>query len=109
MRYYPPAVPGLQSQSGPFVWSNRNKRSVALDLKADDALAVVRELIAQADVVVENFSTGVMQRFGLDWEACRKLNPKLVYCSVSAYGREGRSPTAWASIRWCRPKAVSSR
>ena len=89
LRYYPPAVPGLQSQGGPFVWSNRNKRSVALDLKADDALAVVRELIAQADVVVENFSTGVMQRFGLDWEACRKLNPKLVYCSVSAYGREG--------------------
>jgi crotonobetainyl-CoA:carnitine CoA-transferase CaiB-like acyl-CoA transferase len=89
LRYYPPAVPGLQSQGGPFVWSNRNKRSVALDLKSPDGLAVARDLIAQADVVVENFSTGVMQRFGLDWEACRKLNPRLVYCSVSAYGREG--------------------
>jgi len=89
LRYYPPAVPGLQSQGGPFVWSNRNKRSVALDLKSPDGLAVARDLIAQADVIVENFSTGVMKRFGLDWEACRKLNPRLVYCSVSAYGREG--------------------
>lgn len=89
LRYYPPAVPGLQAQGGPFVWSNRNKRSLALDLKAPGAIALARELIAQADVVVENFSTGVMQRFGLDHESCRKLNPRLVYCSVSAYGREG--------------------
>jgi crotonobetainyl-CoA:carnitine CoA-transferase CaiB-like acyl-CoA transferase len=62
---------------------------VALDLKSAEGLAIVRDLIAQADVVVENFSTGVMQRFGLDWDACRQLNPRLVYCSVSAYGREG--------------------
>lgn len=89
LRYYPPAVPGLESQGGPFVWSNRNKRSVALDLKSPAGLELAKELVAKADVVVENFSTGVMQRFGLDYEACRKLNPKLVYCSVSAYGREG--------------------
>jgi crotonobetainyl-CoA:carnitine CoA-transferase CaiB-like acyl-CoA transferase len=89
LRYYPPAVPGLQQQGGPFAWSNRNKRSLALDLKAPGAIDLARELIAQADVVVENFSTGVMQRFGLDYESCRKINPRLVYCSVSAYGREG--------------------
>ena len=89
LRYYPPAVPGLESQGGPFLWSNRNKRSVALDLKSAAGIEVVRALIAQADVVVENFSTGVMARFGLDYEACRKLNPRLVYCAVSAYGREG--------------------
>ncbi|RYG12400.1 MAG: CoA transferase [Burkholderiales bacterium] len=89
LRYYPPSVPGLEQQGGPFVWSNRNKRSVALDLKSGTGIEVVRALIAQADVVVENFSTGVMQRFGLDYESCRKLNPKLVYCSVSAYGRDG--------------------
>ncbi|HSW19060.1 MAG TPA: CoA transferase, partial [Ramlibacter sp.] len=89
LRYYPPAVPGLESQGGPFLWSNRNKRSVALDLKSDAGLEIARQLIAQADLVIENFSTGVMQRFGLDYEACRKLNPRLVYCSVSAYGREG--------------------
>ncbi|MBK6008225.1 CoA transferase [Ramlibacter ginsenosidimutans] len=89
LRYYPPAVPGLEQQGGPFTWGNRNKRSFALDLKAPAGAELARQLIAQADVVVENFSTGVMQRFGLDYEACRKINPKLVYCSVSAYGREG--------------------
>ena len=89
LRYYPPAVPGLESQGGPFLWGNRNKRSVALDLKSASGIEVARQLVAQADVVIENFSTGVMDRFGLDYETCRKLNPKLIYCSVSAYGREG--------------------
>ncbi|MES2187372.1 MAG: CoA transferase [Pseudomonadota bacterium] len=89
LRYYPPAVPGLDAQGGPFAWSNRNKRSLALDLKSESALEVVKQLLAKADVVVENFSTGVMQRFGLGYEACRAINPRLVYCSVSAYGRDG--------------------
>ncbi len=89
LRYYPPAWPGLEAQGAPFVWSNRNKRSLALDLKSDAALAIVRDLLLQADVLVENFSTGVMQRFGLDYEACRRINPRLIYCSVSAYGRDG--------------------
>ena len=89
LRYYPPAVPGLEAQGGPFLWSNRNKRSIALDLKSPAGLEVARDLVAKADVVVENFSTGVMARFGLDYEACRKINPRLIYCSVSAYGREG--------------------
>jgi crotonobetainyl-CoA:carnitine CoA-transferase CaiB-like acyl-CoA transferase len=89
LRYYPPAVPGLPEQGGPFVWSNRNKRSLALDMKSPAGVAIARELIAKSDVLVENFSTGVMQRFGLDYETCRQLNPRLIYCSVSAYGREG--------------------
>lgn len=88
-RHYPPVHPDLPAQGAPHMWTNRNKRSVALNLKTPEGLAVVRELIAGADVVVENFSTGVMDRFGLDYESCRKLNPKLIYCSVSAYGREG--------------------
>ncbi len=89
LRYYPPVLGVLPEQGGPFVWSNRNKRSLALDLKLPEALAVVRELIAGADVVVENFSTGVMERFGLGYEACRALNPNIVYCAISAYGRDG--------------------
>jgi len=89
LRYYPPAVPGLEAQGGPFLWSNRNKRSVALDLKSATGIEVARQLIATADVVIENFSTGVMDRFGLDYASCRQLNPRLVFCSVSAYGREG--------------------
>ena len=89
LRYYPPAVPGVESQGGPFAWTNRNKRSLALDLKSEHGASIARELISQADVVVENFSTGVMQRFGLDYEAVRRINPRIIYCSVSAYGREG--------------------
>lgn len=89
LRYYPPAVPGLESQGGPFTWSNRNKRSLALDLKSPHGIQLAKELVARADVVVENFSTGVMQRFGLDYEACKALNPRVIYCSISAYGREG--------------------
>jgi len=87
-RQYPP----MDNDSGlaaPFLWSNRNKRSVALDLKSDSGVAIALELIATADVVVENFSTGVMERLGLDYEACRKINQKLIYCSISAYGRSG--------------------
>src|SRR5258707_5719750 len=89
LRRYPPVHPEL-NHGAPFVWTNRNKQSVALDLKSPEGVAIARELIATADVVVENFSTGVMERFGLDYEACRKIRPEIVYCSVSAYGREGR-------------------
>jgi crotonobetainyl-CoA:carnitine CoA-transferase CaiB-like acyl-CoA transferase len=88
-RHYPPVHAKLPAQGAPYLWSNRNKRSLAVNMKSPEGLAVVRELIATADVVVENFSTGVMERFGLDYESCRKINPKLIYCSVSAYGRDG--------------------
>ncbi|MDX3906795.1 MAG: CoA transferase [Pigmentiphaga sp.] len=87
-RQYPPVHPDI-GQGAPFLWSNRNKRSVALDLKSEAGLRLARELIATADVVVENFSTGVMERLGLDYASCRRDNPALVYCSVSAYGRQG--------------------
>jgi crotonobetainyl-CoA:carnitine CoA-transferase CaiB-like acyl-CoA transferase len=87
-RQYPPFDPEL-GLGAPFLWTNRNKKSVALDLKSPDGIAVVRELIAKADIIAENFSTGVMERFGLDYDSCRKLNPNLIYCSVSAYGRDG--------------------
>jgi crotonobetainyl-CoA:carnitine CoA-transferase CaiB-like acyl-CoA transferase len=87
-RQYPPVHPDL-AQGAPFLWSNRNKRSVALDLKTPEGLAVARELISKADVVVENFSSGVMERLGLDYERCREGNPEVIYCAVSAYGRSG--------------------
>jgi crotonobetainyl-CoA:carnitine CoA-transferase CaiB-like acyl-CoA transferase len=88
LRRYPPVHPDLM-HGAPFLWTNRNKRSVALDLKSEAGLDIARELIAQADVVVENFSSGVMKRLGLDYNSCRKLKPEIIYCSVSAYGREG--------------------
>jgi crotonobetainyl-CoA:carnitine CoA-transferase CaiB-like acyl-CoA transferase len=88
LRRYPPLHPDLM-HGAPFLWTNRNKRSVAIDLKSPEGLQIVRELIAMADVVVENFSTGVMERLGLDYESCRKIKPEIIYCSVSAYGRDG--------------------
>jgi len=88
LRRYPPVHDDLK-HGAPFLWTNRNKRSVALNLKLPQAVAIARELIATADVVVENFSTGVMERFGLDYKSCRKIKPEIIYCSVSAYGREG--------------------
>lgn len=73
----------------PFVWTNRNKKSVALDLTKPEGQEIARALIATADVVVENFSAGVMARFGLDYETLKVANPRLVYCAISAYGRTG--------------------
>lgn len=88
-RHYPTVDPEIPAQGGPFLWANRNKQSLGLDMKSEAGLAVAKELIAQADVLVENFSSGVMERFGLDHATCARLNPRLVYCSISAYGREG--------------------
>jgi crotonobetainyl-CoA:carnitine CoA-transferase CaiB-like acyl-CoA transferase len=87
-RRYPPIHPGLD-HGAPFLWANRNKRSIAIDLKAPEGAKIAVDLIATADIVVENFSTGVMRRLGLDYESCRKIKPDIIYCSVSAYGRDG--------------------
>lgn len=88
-RQYGPHDDSLPNLGAPFIWTNRGKKSLSVDLKSERGLALVRELIAKADVVIENFSTGVMERFGLDQESCRRTNPRLIYCSVSAYGRTG--------------------
>lgn len=88
-RHYPPFEESLSGEGCPFLWTNRNKKSVALNLKAEEGLRIARELVAAADVVVENFSSGVMERLGLDYDECAKINPRLIYCSVSAYGRHG--------------------
>ncbi|MBI5277651.1 MAG: CoA transferase [Burkholderiales bacterium] len=85
-RSYPPSIGG---ESVPYLWANRNKKSVSLDLKTREGRAVALDLVARADVVVENFSTGVMQRLGLDYETLSRDNPRLIYASVSTYGRSG--------------------
>src|SRR3954468_16092779 len=79
----------IGGESAAFINLNRNKRGIALDFTNPEALAVARELIAKADVVVENFSGGVMKKYGLDYDSVVGTNPKLVYCAISAYGREG--------------------
>lgn len=79
----------IGGESAAFLSLNRNKRGIALDFTKPEALAVARDLIAKADVVVENFSGGVMKKFGLDYASVAPTNPRLVYCSISAYGRKG--------------------
>src|ERR1700726_2560127 len=79
----------LAGESAAFVNLNRNKRGIALDLTKPEARDIARELIARADVVVENFSAGVMKKYGLDYASVGPTNPRLVYCSISAYGRQG--------------------
>jgi crotonobetainyl-CoA:carnitine CoA-transferase CaiB-like acyl-CoA transferase len=85
-RQYPPHCDG---EGAPHLWVNRNKASVILDLKTRAGRDVALALTEKADVVVENFSTGVMQRLGLDYEAVKARNPRAVYCSISAYGCKG--------------------
>jgi crotonobetainyl-CoA:carnitine CoA-transferase CaiB-like acyl-CoA transferase len=72
-----------------FVSVNRNKRSVAVDLKSPDGQAVLTELIRSADVLVENFRPGTLERLGFGLDRARSLNERLIYCSISGYGATG--------------------
>ncbi|HEY1293637.1 MAG TPA: CoA transferase [Chloroflexota bacterium] len=82
----PPFVAG---ESSYFMSVNRNKRSVTLDLKSPDGTEALRRLVRSADVLVENFRPGTMERLGLAYEDARQLNPSLVFCSVSGFGQTG--------------------
>jgi crotonobetainyl-CoA:carnitine CoA-transferase CaiB-like acyl-CoA transferase len=79
----------LQGISPYFLATNRNQRCLGLDLKNPKGLEAARRLIADADIVIENYRPGVMERLGLGYEAARELNPKIIYCSLSAYDPEG--------------------
>jgi crotonobetainyl-CoA:carnitine CoA-transferase CaiB-like acyl-CoA transferase len=76
-------------QSAYFVSVNRNKRSITLNLKSEEGRAILRQLAAQADVLIENFKVGTMDRLGLGYEALREINPGLIYCSITGYGQTG--------------------
>jgi crotonobetainyl-CoA:carnitine CoA-transferase CaiB-like acyl-CoA transferase len=81
--------PFLDGESSPFIRLNRNKRSLAVDLKADDGKAVFRKLAATADVVVENLRPGTMRQLGLDDGGLRPQNPRLIYVAASGWGQDG--------------------
>src|SRR5881409_3044862 len=81
--------PHVAGESAPFMTVNRNKRSITVDLKAPDGLAIVRRLAARADVVLENWRPGTAPRLGLGWDDVRALNPRAIYCSISGFGQTG--------------------
>lgn len=72
-----------------FTSCNRNKRSVTIDMATGEGQALLKKMAAQADIVVENFKTGGLRQYGLDYESLRAINPRLVYCSVTGFGHDG--------------------
>jgi formyl-CoA transferase len=72
-----------------FQHKHRNKRGIALDLKKPEGVAVLMKMVAQADIVVENYRPDVKKRLGIDYESMRKVNPRIIYCSISAFGQDG--------------------
>ncbi|MEF2548348.1 CoA transferase [Aurantimonas sp. E1-2-R+4] len=85
-RFLPPDIGG---ESAAYMMMNRNKRGVVLDLKSDDGKAVLRRMLETADVVIENYRMGTMEKLGLGYEDLRKANPGLIYCEISGFGRSG--------------------
>jgi crotonobetainyl-CoA:carnitine CoA-transferase CaiB-like acyl-CoA transferase len=85
-RTWPPHKDG---ESAAYLLFNRNKRGMTLDLKAPEGVEIVKKLAVESDVVIENFRTGTMESFGLGWDVLSAINPRLIYCSISAFGRTG--------------------
>jgi alpha-methylacyl-CoA racemase len=81
--------PHDQGTSASHAYLNRNKRSLALDLKQAEALEIVRALVKEYDIVLEQFRPGVMERLGLGYEALKAINPRLIYVSITGYGQTG--------------------
>jgi len=81
--------PSIRGESAAFMVLNRNKRGIAVNLKKPGGLEVVKRLLADADVVTENYRKGTLEKLGLGYEVLEKLNPRLIYCAISGYGRTG--------------------
>ncbi len=81
--------PDVRGESAAFMMLNRGKRGLALDLRSPEGLEVVRRMLAEADVVVENFRVGTMEKLGLGWATLSRTNPRLVYCQITGFGRTG--------------------
>lgn len=81
--------PWVGDQAAYFLSANRNKKSMTLDLKTEEGLAILKKLAAEADVLIENFKVDTMQRLGLDYETLSQTNPGLIYCSITGYGQNG--------------------
>jgi crotonobetainyl-CoA:carnitine CoA-transferase CaiB-like acyl-CoA transferase len=86
LRQYPSTLPG---ESRAFLGVNRSKRGIIIDLKKPEGLQVLQRLITRADVLVHNFRPSVPKRLGIDYEALRKINPRLIYCALTGYGSNG--------------------
>lgn len=85
-KWGPPFKEGVSAY---YLSANRNKKSITADLKSADGLRLIKDLIKESDVIINNFKTGTMDRLGLDYETTRTLNPGIVYCSITGFGETG--------------------
>jgi crotonobetainyl-CoA:carnitine CoA-transferase CaiB-like acyl-CoA transferase len=85
-RTWPPFVAG---EASGYLSMNRNKRNMTLNLKTPEAQDILQQLVARADILIENFRTGTMEAFGLGYDVLQAINPRLIYCAVSVFGRSG--------------------
>jgi crotonobetainyl-CoA:carnitine CoA-transferase CaiB-like acyl-CoA transferase len=83
------ATTDAAARSAYFCSVNRNKRSLAIDITSPDGAAILRDLIPQCDVLVENFKVGGLAKYGLDYDSLKPINPRLVYCSITGFGQDG--------------------
>lgn len=84
--YGPPFISG---ESAYFLSVNRNKKSCAINLKTPEGIALIKDLALKSDVLIENFRPGTLEKFGLQYEDLKKLNPKLIYCAITGFGQTG--------------------
>ncbi|CAK6481094.1 CaiB/BaiF CoA transferase family protein [Peribacillus castrilensis] len=85
-RFTPPKWDGISAY---YLASNRNKRSITIDMKSEEGKQLIYKMAKESDVFIENFRTGAMEKMGLGYEQLKKLNPRLIYCSISGFGRTG--------------------
>jgi len=89
-RWGPPFIEaGGEKTAAYFHATNRGKRSITCDFRTAEGQEVVRGLVADTDVVIENFKVGGLAKYGLDWDSLRKVNPRLIYCSITGFGQDG--------------------
>ncbi|MDO5040571.1 MAG: CaiB/BaiF CoA-transferase family protein [Peptoniphilus sp.] len=83
------AEPKIKGRSANLLWLNRNKKTLALNLKLAESIKIVKELLGEYDIIVEQFRPGVMEKLGLGYDELKTVNPRLIYCSITGYGQRG--------------------
>lgn len=81
--------PFIKNESAAFLAMNRNKRSIVIDFKHENGVEIMKNLSKDSTIIIENYRTGVMEKLGLGYEDLKKINPKIIYCSISGFGRTG--------------------
>lgn len=98
-RFVPPK---WNEESCYYLSANRNKKGITLDLKSEEGVAIVKQLVKESDVLVENFRTGTMEKLGLGYEVLKEINPRLIFCAISGFGRTGPEKIVQAMMYSCR-------